>query len=123
MAELAEWSVLRAIGRQSDHSTSLAAFCFRVIPQAKALAATPVPLWSCDERPLSCASGRRVPRKNLSDRPAPRDRPADQAYALGRRNPYSHSIVPGGFDVMSSVTRFTCAISLIMREATRSSRS
>jgi hypothetical protein len=37
--------------------------------------------------------------------------------------PYSHSIVPGGFDVMSSVTRFTCAISLIIREATRSSRS
>ncbi len=36
---------------------------------------------------------------------------------------YSHSIVPGGFEVMSSVTRFTCWISLIMREATRSSRS
>jgi hypothetical protein len=36
---------------------------------------------------------------------------------------YSHSIVPGGLDVMSSVTRLTCAISLIMREATFSSRS
>ena len=36
---------------------------------------------------------------------------------------YSHSIVPGGFDVMSSVTRLTCAISLIIREATLSSRS
>src|SRR4051794_23743159 len=39
------------------------------------------------------------------------------------RSGYSHSIVPGGLDVMSSVTRFTCAISLIMREATFSSRS
>jgi hypothetical protein len=36
---------------------------------------------------------------------------------------YSHSMVPGGLLVISSVTRFTCAISLIMREATRSSRS
>jgi hypothetical protein len=36
---------------------------------------------------------------------------------------YSHSIVPGGFDVMSSTTRFTSRSSLIMREATFSSRS
>ena len=39
---------------------------------------------------------------------------------LGR---YSHSIVPGGLDVMSSTTRLTSRISLIMREAIRSSRS
>ena len=36
---------------------------------------------------------------------------------------YSHSIVPGGFEVMSRVTRFTWRISLIIREAMRSSRS
>ena len=36
---------------------------------------------------------------------------------------YSHSMVPGGFDVMSSTTRFTSRISLIMREAICSSRS
>jgi hypothetical protein len=40
-----------------------------------------------------------------------------------RAGRYSHSIVPGGLDVMSSVTRLTCVISLIMREATFSSRS
>ena len=40
--------------------------------------------------------------------------------ALGR---YSHSMVPGGLDVMSSTARFTWRISLIMREAIRSSRS
>ena len=39
------------------------------------------------------------------------------------RRAHSHSIVPGGFDVMSSVTRFTCGISLIIRDATLSSRS
>jgi hypothetical protein len=36
---------------------------------------------------------------------------------------HSHSIVPGGFEVMSRTTRFTCGISLIIREAIRSSRS
>src|SRR3954471_9295199 len=43
--------------------------------------------------------------------------------ALPGGSGHSHSIVPGGLDVMSNVTRFTCAISLIMREATFSSRS
>ena len=42
------------------------------------------------------------------------------ADCLGR---YSHSIVPGGLDVMSRTTRLTSRISLIMREAIRSSRS
>src|SRR5262249_62257782 len=36
---------------------------------------------------------------------------------------YSHSIVPGGLLVMSSTTRFTSRISLIIREAICSSRS
>ena len=36
---------------------------------------------------------------------------------------YSHSIVPGGLDVMSSTTRLTSRSSLIMREAICSSRS
>ena len=36
---------------------------------------------------------------------------------------YSHSIVPGGLLVMSSTTRLTSRISLIIREAMRSSRS
>ncbi len=42
------------------------------------------------------------------------------ADCLGR---YSHSIVPGGLDVMSRTTRLTSRISLSMREAIRSSRS
>ena len=36
---------------------------------------------------------------------------------------YSHSIVLGGFDEMSSATRFTWGISLMMRLETFSSRS
>ena len=36
---------------------------------------------------------------------------------------HSHSIVPGGLEVMSSTTRLTSRISLIMREAICSSRS
>ena len=36
---------------------------------------------------------------------------------------HSHSIVPGGFDVTSSATRFTPSTSLMMREAMRSTRS
>ena len=36
---------------------------------------------------------------------------------------YSHSIVPGGLEVTSSTTRLTWRISLIIREAMRSSRS
>ena len=36
---------------------------------------------------------------------------------------HSHSMVPGGFDVTSSATRFTPSTSLMMREAIRSTRS
>jgi hypothetical protein len=67
-----------------------------------------------------CAKG------NLSDRTRALGAGPSAAQPVrpeGRPPPYSHSIVPGGFEVMSSVTRFTCAISLIMREATFSSRS
>ena len=40
-----------------------------------------------------------------------------------RRHGHSHSMVPGGFDVTSSATRFTPSTSLMMREAMRSTRS
>ena len=61
--------------------------------------------------PSSLAAGQEQAGEDAYEQPP--DDPAD----------YSHSIVPGGFDVMSSVTRFTCGISLIIREATFSSRS
>ena len=67
-----------------------------------------------DNRPLASAASRQS--REPQDPNGPR-RPRPM------RRPYSHSIVPGGLDVMSRVTRFTCAISLIMREATLSSRS
>ncbi len=41
----------------------------------------------------------------------------------GERPSYSHSMVPGGFDVMSSVTRLTPSTSLMIRVEIRSSRS
>jgi len=51
-----------------------------------------------------------------------RTRPQQPA-SLARESAYSHSIVPGGLLVMSSTTRLTSRISLIMREAICSSRS
>ncbi len=49
----------------------------------------------------------------------------EQACVLAalRRHGHSHSMVPGGFDVTSSATRFTPSTSLMMREAMRSTRS
>jgi hypothetical protein len=41
----------------------------------------------------------------------------------GRRQGYSHSMVPGGLLVMSNTTRLTSRNSLIMREAIVSSKS
>ena len=41
----------------------------------------------------------------------------------GGRGGYSHSIVPGGFDEMSSATRFTPGTSLMIREEMTSRRS
>ena len=43
--------------------------------------------------------------------------------AVPRGGGHSHSMVPGGFDVTSSATRFTPSTSLMMREAMRSTRS
>ena len=43
--------------------------------------------------------------------------------AAPRSGGHSHSMVPGGFDVTSSATRFTPSTSLMMREAMRSTRS
>lgn len=43
-----------------------------------------------------------------------------QALEVG---PYSHSIVPGGFEVMSNATRLTPGTSLMMRLESRSSSS
>ena len=57
------------------------------------------------------------------------DEPATAMYrrlsppAAGLGRGHSHSIVPGGLLVMSSTTRLTSRISLIMREAICSSRS
>jgi hypothetical protein len=61
-----------------------------------------------------------------ADVPPPRppelalDRPAP---AVGRDDLYSHSMVLGGFDEMSSATRFTAGISLMIRLEIVSSRS
>ena len=41
----------------------------------------------------------------------------------GTGHGHSHSMVPGGFDVMSSATRLTPSTSLMMREDRRSRRS
>src|SRR5205823_10091468 len=52
--------------------------------------------------------------------------PDDPFAAVGVANApgrYSHSIVPGGFDVRSSATRFTAGISLMTRLEIVSSRS
>ena len=57
--------------------------------------------------------------------PAPerRGRLPPSAVRPAEGGPYSHSMVAGGFDEMSSTTRFTSGISLMMREETVSSRS
>ena len=47
----------------------------------------------------------------------------DWMRSRSRLSRYSHSMVPGGLLVMSSTTRLTSRISLIMREAICSSRS
>ena len=78
-------------------------------------------------------AGRRADRRRLvPDRRGPRAvgpalparrRGAAPDHAERSLTSYSHSIVPGGFDVMSSTTRLTSRISSIMREAICSSRS
>ena len=51
------------------------------------------------------------------------EQPSVPTPAAPRRHGHSHSMVPGGFDVTSSATRFTPSTSLMMREAMRSTRS
>ena len=46
-----------------------------------------------------------------------------EAGQRGARHPHSHSMVPGGFEVMSRATRFTPSTSLMMRVDMRSSSS
>ena len=47
-----------------------------------------------------------------------------QGLSLGHgQNGYSHSIVDGGFEVMSSTTRFTAGTSLTIRDEIVSSKS
>ena len=70
----------------------------------------------------------RQPEAPARSHEAPREavcppRPATSARTKDGPSAYSHSIVPGGLDVMSSTTRLTSRSSLIMREAMRSSRS
>jgi hypothetical protein len=72
-----------------------------------------------DEANFRAPSGERACERKSWDRTRAWERRSTAQESPG----YSHSIVPGGFDVMSSVTRLTCAISLIIREATFSSRS
>ena len=48
---------------------------------------------------------------------------AQAAIAQAAFAPHSHSIVPGGFEVMSRATRFTPSTSPIIRLEMRSSRS
>lgn len=48
---------------------------------------------------------------------------ASREGARGLRGAYSHSMVPGGLDVMSRTTRLTSATSLVMRVEMRSSTS
>ncbi len=73
---------------------------------------------------LGAALGQRVGvgPEHLGDRRRER-RSRARALVLAVASAYSHSMVPGGFDVMSSTTRLTSRISLIMREAICSSRS
>ena len=67
---------------------------------------------------------RTAARCRAASEPEPfRRRPLRTAPAAPRRHGHSHSIVPGGFDVTSSATRFTPSTSLMMREAMRSTRS
>ena len=71
------------------------------------------------------AGGRRAPRWSCSPRSSGFSccgRHAVVPVKASARG-YSHSIVPGGFDVTSRVTRLTPRTSLMMRFETRSSRS
>ena len=78
------------------------------------------------QRPRSSAPSSRPSVARLAparpDERAPPDRPSASRPARRTRR-YSHSIVAGGFDEMSSATRFTPGISLMIRLEMTSSRS
>ena len=83
----------------------------------------PIAASACAIVPSSGSSSPwRASTARLSSRSV-RTRSAATGRMLRAGGRYSHSIVPGGLDVMSSTTRLTSRSSLIMREAICSSRS
>jgi hypothetical protein len=75
-------------------------------------------------KPIGCLPG----RIRRARRPTNRPQMIQEMIPWGWRMPapagiYSHSIVLGGFDEMSSATLFTCGISLMMRLETVSKSS
>lgn len=63
------------------------------------------------------------PARRVTAASAQRQCPLGQSRGDRQGSGYSHSMVPGGFDVTSSTTRFTPAISLVMRLEMRASTS
>src|SRR3954452_4101850 len=98
------------LARREHHAPDLAAEGLRVAARAGYCEDDER---TADRRGLGLALGAGARRLVAGVGPEVRDR-------FGR---YSHSMVPGGLDVMSSTTRLTSRISLIIREAMRSSRS
>ena len=66
---------------------------------------------------VAARPGRRASR--AGGRSSPTHPCARRGKASSADGPYSHSMVAGGFDEMSSATRFTSGISLMIREETR----
>ena len=103
-----------------------------VSPTGSAPSATAAPPMPISAAPAACSSAA-GPRNAQSALPTasstqPRTSPAAiiAATCQAAASPlpgYSHSMVPGGFDVMSSTTRLTPGTSLMMRLEMRSSRS
>ena len=60
---------------------------------------------------------------NLGQEESQRGQGEMEPAVSGRRRPYSHSMVPGGFDVMSNTTRLTPFTSLTIRLLIRASTS
>ena len=70
----------------------------------------------------SLNEGDKVSYESEDSDKGPRARGSDGGGGRDRLS-YSHSIVAGGFELMSSATRLTCGTSLMIRFETRSSRS
>ena len=77
---------------------------------------------STETNPESAGAGARAARAGRERAGA---RETTDASDRGPRHPstHSHSMVPGGFDVTSSTTRFTPLTSLVMRFEMRASTS